>query len=247
MVRLSYRDLRSALEFVHRASSVSCTKSHPQQAVELLAELVPGELVGYYEWDLDARYEPVSSVEAPVVPVPAHVAHARMAYCSSYPLSILRWRSETRALKVSDFLSVRELHRTDYYDAVLRPYRIEHQMRLWLAAPPRMARVFYFSRRGTQGDFDERDRSLLELLRPFLVAVRERCDVPAADDTHGRGLTDREAEILALVARGKTNYEIAALLCLSPHTVRKHLEHVFEKLHVHTRAAAVARAFSNAE
>ena len=47
MVRLSYRDLRSALEFVHSPSSVSCTKWFPQPAVDLLAALVPGELVGY--------------------------------------------------------------------------------------------------------------------------------------------------------------------------------------------------------
>jgi DNA-binding CsgD family transcriptional regulator len=47
-----------------------------------------------------------------------------------------------------------------------------------------------------------------------------------------------------LVARGKTNQEIAALLVVSTHTVRKHLENVYAKLGVHTRtAAAAARIF----
>jgi DNA-binding CsgD family transcriptional regulator len=136
-------------------------------------------------------------------------------------------------LKISDFVSLRQLHRTDYYDCVLRPFRIEHQMRLFLAAPSGTSRVLSFSRRRVDRDFSERDRTLLELLRPFLVAIR-------AQNGH-TSLTEREAEILRWVARGKTNREIASLLCVSPHTVRKHLEHAYEKLGVHTRTAAIAR------
>jgi DNA-binding CsgD family transcriptional regulator len=55
------------------------------------------------------------------------------------------------------------------------------------------------------------------------------------------GLTAREREILNLVADGATNTRIAATLGISPATVRKHLEHIYEKLHVSTRTAAVAR------
>jgi DNA-binding CsgD family transcriptional regulator len=54
-------------------------------------------------------------------------------------------------------------------------------------------------------------------------------------------LTPREREILAWVARGKTNPEIAELLWVAPGTVRKHLENVYTKLGVNTRTAAVAR------
>jgi DNA-binding CsgD family transcriptional regulator len=53
-------------------------------------------------------------------------------------------------------------------------------------------------------------------------------------------LSERERAVLALVAEGKTNGEVAAVLCVSPRTVGKHLEHVFEKLDVHTRTAAAA-------
>jgi DNA-binding CsgD family transcriptional regulator len=54
-------------------------------------------------------------------------------------------------------------------------------------------------------------------------------------------LTAREREVLAWVARGKTNGEIAELLWLAPSTVRKHLENVYGKLGVSTRTAAAAR------
>lgn len=60
-------------------------------------------------------------------------------------------------------------------------------------------------------------------------------------------LTFREAEILMWIARGKTNKEIGIILSSSPRTVNKHLEHIFEKLGVSTRSAAVAMAFKPVE
>lgn len=54
-------------------------------------------------------------------------------------------------------------------------------------------------------------------------------------------LTPRENEILALISKGKTNREISQTLSLSSRTVKKHLEHIYTKLGVHTRGAAVAR------
>jgi len=55
-------------------------------------------------------------------------------------------------------------------------------------------------------------------------------------------LTPRETEVLSWVAKGKTNRDVGEILGLSPRTVNKHLEHVFEKLGVETRSAAAALA-----
>jgi DNA-binding CsgD family transcriptional regulator len=60
-------------------------------------------------------------------------------------------------------------------------------------------------------------------------------------------LTKRESEVLALVAAGKTNVDIATILDISPRTVQKHLEHIFDKLGVETRTAAAMRALSAAD
>ena len=57
-------------------------------------------------------------------------------------------------------------------------------------------------------------------------------------------LTMKEAEVLYWVAKGKTNRDIGDILGSSPATVKKHLEHVFEKLGVETRSAAAATAIS---
>lgn len=55
------------------------------------------------------------------------------------------------------------------------------------------------------------------------------------------GLTPRERQILAWVARGKTNPEIAEILWIAQTTVRRHLENIYAKLGVHTRTAAATR------
>ncbi len=56
------------------------------------------------------------------------------------------------------------------------------------------------------------------------------------------GLTTREGEVLAWLAKGKTNRDIAQILGLSPRTVDKHLEQIYAKLGVENRTAAAAIA-----
>ena len=56
-------------------------------------------------------------------------------------------------------------------------------------------------------------------------------------------LSAREREVLAHVAAGQTSREIATELVISEHTVRRHLENIFAKLGVTSRAAAIARAY----
>ena len=59
------------------------------------------------------------------------------------------------------------------------------------------------------------------------------------------GLTAREAEVLRLVASGKSNAQIAAELVLSEKTVARHLSNIFAKLGVNSRTAAAAYAFEH--
>ena len=59
------------------------------------------------------------------------------------------------------------------------------------------------------------------------------------------GLTAREAEVLRLVASGKSNPAIAAELVLSEKTVARHLSNIFTKIEVTSRTAAAAYAFEH--
>jgi DNA-binding NarL/FixJ family response regulator len=57
------------------------------------------------------------------------------------------------------------------------------------------------------------------------------------------GITDREREVLALIARGLSNSELAGHLCLSPATVKTHIGHLLAKLHARDRAQLVIAAY----
>ncbi len=73
------------------------------------------------------------------------------------------------------------------------------------------------------------------------LAAPARRDEPA--DSHG--LTQRELEVLRLVAAGQSNRQIAAALVVSEHTVARHLQNMFRKLAVSSRTAAAAYAFEH--
>src|SRR5262249_11720192 len=60
--------------------------------------------------------------------------------------------------------------------------------------------------------------------------------------TYPAGLTGREVEVLALLARGRSNKEIADRLVVSPKTVSNHIEHIYTKIDVSSRAAATLYA-----
>ncbi len=64
---------------------------------------------------------------------------------------------------------------------------------------------------------------------------------PPADS----GLTNRETEILRLVAEGNSNKEIAAALSLSVHTVERHVANIYAKIGARGRADATAYAHRN--
>lgn len=69
---------------------------------------------------------------------------------------------------------------------------------------------------------------------------------PEGDRIQGgnRPLTDREVEILGLLAAGSSTAAIATELSISPTTVRNHVQRIIMKLRVHSRLAAVALAYA---
>ena len=68
---------------------------------------------------------------------------------------------------------------------------------------------------------------------------------PALAPPPAGNLTQRQIEVLTLVAAGRANREIAEELCVSEHTVRRHIQDIFHKIGVTSRAAATAYAYEH--
>jgi DNA-binding NarL/FixJ family response regulator len=78
-----------------------------------------------------------------------------------------------------------------------------------------------------------------------LATYRSAPAAPAAPSAALGTLTAREREVLALIGEGRTNTEIAAALVVSEGTVKTHVNHVFTKLRLRDRPAAVVFAFDH--
>ena len=98
---------------------------------------------------------------------------------------------------------------------------------------------------GELGDEDSAAAELAVARRGF-AGVGAAPGVQQIDKLQGRarpaGLTEREVEVLKLVAEGRSNPEIARVLVLSHKTVERHLSNIFTKLDVPSRTAAAAYA-----
>lgn len=92
-----------------------------------------------------------------------------------------------------------------------------------------------------------RELFFFELLLPLLHMAYQRVQAdggrPSASSDAVDLLSARELEILTWVMRGKSNFEISAILDLSTLTVKNHLQNIYRKLNVHTRVQAVARCW----
>lgn len=88
----------------------------------------------------------------------------------------------------------------------------------------------------------------LRKVAPFPHHPARHADAPPGGPGSGFGLSEREAEIMDWVRRGKTNAEIGQILSISVFTVKNHLHHIFQKLDVYNRMQAVSkieRSFSH--
>lgn len=242
-----HRELHALLAVVEDGRRDAPGEGMPWVVLDGLLRLVPADLVGFHELDLNQHRSLLGqTVEAggqrssdlPAWDDDPHCPfwlHYWAFHPASYPArtgdlsSVLRW---------SDFYTDGELKNAPLYADCFRPYGYRHWMGAALPAPPGRTRRLLFWR-GTGPDFSNDDQAAVQLLRPhlneiYLEAERRRAGIPY--------LTRREREVLTLAARGHSNAEIARILSISVATVRKHMEHIFDRTGVRTRALAVAVA-----
>ena len=308
---------------------------------QALPSLIPSDWISYNEVDLLNPDKTLSILkpESKMFFEQLFPRFKELAY--QHPLIVQQMQSANFPVhKISDFVTREDFHRLELYQEVYRPMKVEYQIAVTVRLSSSHVVAFALSR--AEKDYDERDRAVLELLRPHLVVAFNNLDLVQNDkairngtelalnelssatlivDPQGgilyhtgpaiqwlgvngqerlpatisdwlnsnstagareslrwnstvgqiqiralptsspdrrllvlsrentrpaaaaplSGLSRRQQEVAHWIREGKTNQEIAAILGISPRTVQKHVEHIFEKLGVETRVAIATR------
>jgi DNA-binding CsgD family transcriptional regulator len=241
MDRLQHSHARRLLDFVAEAETASLSKASEVRELILagLMKLIPCDVA--------------ICVEGPGprlgwTATDTSVAEARdgdlwLSCCTQLP-SLTYW-DRTRdglAIRFSDHVSQRAYRRSPVYQHFFRPFGLAYVVSARVSLPT--GQLVDFGCEAERHDFSDPELALLEGLRPYLAGILHRAESGTlpAQLRAAFALTRREAEMLALLARGKSNAAIGAILFIAPGTVSKHLEHLYAKLGVTTRTEAAIRA-----
>lgn len=243
---LRTKEVQTLLAALDRLYAPVSLEAFPGHLFGVLADLLPGTVASF-----DSVDRASGAVESHVAPetlaeVPPAELEARVRACLwQHPvLACLRASPSPLVMQPTDLISQRQFRRTDLYALCFRPAGIEYQIVASLSWPGRLGG--FTVNRTRSRNFTDWEVALVQHLRPhveraFAAALRASASSATLEVN---ALTPREGEILRWLGMGKRNGEIALILGISPRTVHKHVEHLFAKLGVETRAAAAVAALT---
>lgn len=209
-----------------------------------LREAVPADWCSINE--LPAELPRTISITDPPVPQELHQKFARYAHQNPLVQHFTN-RGAGAAMRFSDLIDRRQLHQLELYREVYLPLGAEFQIAITL--PSATSRLLGIALTRGKRDFTNAERDLLNLCRPYLIQAYRNA-IAYTQLTHGGGrwvlaedlcalgLTIRQAEVLRLVAMGRSDQDAAAALGIGVRTAQKHLEHCYRTLGVQNRSQA---------
>ncbi|EXG86136.1 response regulator containing a CheY-like receiver domain and an HTH DNA-binding domain [Clostridium sp. ASBs410] len=163
-----------------------------------------------------------------------------------------------RAMSIEDIMSLREYEQTTFYNDFLRKENLYYELAVPLCYNNRLVGGLGLFREKKEGDFTPRDKEIVILLsRHLALSYHNSLKAQELDSDQCKllksyqkenlliKLTLTERKIVSLVEKGMTNREIAKQNNISFHTVKAHLDHIYNKLEVHSRTEMLHRINSN--
>jgi DNA-binding CsgD family transcriptional regulator len=241
MHELTTRDYRDGWRLVcEMTEAASDAVAFARHGTQQLPRLVASELTTLSVCDLARNSRSVVSSPGGAISAADRTSFDR--HFAEHPL--VRYHSSTaggRAHRISDSLSASEFRESALFNEYYRRIGIDHVVAVPLFVDRGLLVSFVLNRNRT--DFSDRECALLDLVRDPLAALYRNLLIRKKDSGFAAlPVTPREREVLSWLAAGKTDKDIGDILGMSPRTVQKHLQHIYEKLGVETRTAAVVRA-----
>lgn len=219
-------------------------ENYPRRCFAFLEKLVPAEFIAFGSLDTSAQSLDIGFNHA--VPNFVRAMEAFGSIMGRYDLYRFDPTvNDGKPFCRSDYYSSRQFRDLDIFGEVYSLLGIDNHCAVYVPTGPEEIAFFGIERDGGP-DFSGRDRGLLELAQSHLgnarALVRERIREgdKGASPVHlaGVGLTNREADVLAWIAEGKSNEEIAILLGLKLYTVKGYVKSIFQKIGVPNRLSA---------
>jgi DNA-binding CsgD family transcriptional regulator len=244
---------RAALATVEAADAAASLAELPALVMPALMNLFGADSILWTELDATAAagqaaatgWQPRRVIGYPEPLLTEESSLALERHASAFPLTChTRPGGDGRPIRRSDLQSRRSFRGSGMYAEVARAIGVNESLAMALM-PGSLHVCVSLNRAGH--DFSAASVDLLTRLRPLLtrrVALLAAAETAAAPEAipAAAGLTGRQLQVLDLVAAGLTDAAIGRRLGCSPRTVDKHLEHVYRRLGVSCRAAAVAAA-----
>jgi DNA-binding CsgD family transcriptional regulator len=244
MGRLGVADLEAILSLLEEAQAVEGPVPFTPELLDRFAELVDCEQAAYFEVDHPKRILSERITDSKTRYVWNGMPDDLWTCTRMVELNRYKYANGAGPVVLADVFSRRLRLRPDF-NPNLRAIGAVDEIHVDLD-PPRQwkAELAVYSSR----DFGPRERLILQLVQPHLAALyrtamlRRRLSVAVQsfDPDATAELTPRECDVMACVAKGLSNAQIATVLVVERSTVRKHLEHVYDKLGVRSRTGALA-------
>jgi DNA-binding CsgD family transcriptional regulator len=261
MTRFSHDGLLRVHRFLLEIHGIHDLDTLRRSIPELAARLIASDRANFNEFDLAERERMI--IPSPVPAYWTQLSPVLFAHKHEHPLG-----NPNRSLPLHTAFTFGERRngsawrRSVLYNEYYIPAGVQDQLFVHVLQRGTVRFSLAFNRSGR--GFSIEERALLELISPHVACAWETAleiaglrqklvetgepALPRYSPTSlSPALTPREREILRWLREGKRNGEIGVILGISGRTVGKHLEHVFEKLGVETRTAAVRAALEIAE
>jgi len=164
MPRLRGPELQALLDFLREIHGADDLEALRQRLPGAIATVVRADVTAYFE--IDRRQRRLAITSHPGGALGASEEQAFVRYMHQNPLFRSYRRGQGSAVKISDFLSLREFQRLALYNEFFRRVGLDHQMAKGLPGPPGLVTGLALYRRGR--DFSEAERLMLNLIRPHL-------------------------------------------------------------------------------
>lgn len=242
---LSYSNPKLLSEFAARIMDASVEIDFGSRMVTTIAELIPGVAVSLDQINpASGFYDLTHNLPMKEKLVSSAVGRLMEVYGQSPVHQYMDSGGEETLLDLRQLASSSVLERTEFYQDVLRPLSIRHQVAVRLDRPGWSCTLTL----NRDMAFSEELKTFLRFLMPiFISAHRVACEVArlrlavseVSKPAKIAGLTPREHEVLIWMREGKRNAEISNILGCSVRTVDNHVQSILRKTGAETRTGAV--------